>query len=129
MLTIATWTVIVVGILVALIGVASVVLIANTIRLSIFARRREIEVMKLVGATNWFVRVPFVLEGMLTGFVGATARRLPVAGGVRRRIVNLSTTRDPSHGRVPGRRPGADGAADSVRNWCWAPLGSVAHTA
>ena len=47
------------------------VLIANTIRLSIFSRRREIEVMKLVGATNWFVRVPFVLEGMLTGFAGA----------------------------------------------------------
>ena len=46
-------------------------LIANTIRLSIFSRRREIEVMKLVGATNWFVRVPFVLEGMLTGLVGA----------------------------------------------------------
>jgi cell division transport system permease protein len=51
--------------------VASTLLIANTIRLSIFARRREIEVMKLVGATNWFVRGPFMLEGLLTGFVGA----------------------------------------------------------
>ncbi len=46
---------------------ASTILIANTIRLSIFARRREIEVMKLVGATNWFVRGPFMLEGVLTG--------------------------------------------------------------
>jgi cell division transport system permease protein len=52
---------------------ASVLLIANTIRLSIFARRREIEVMKLVGATNWFVRGPFMLEGLLCGVVGSLA--------------------------------------------------------
>jgi cell division transport system permease protein len=51
--------------------VASVLLIANTIRLSIFSRRREIEVMKLVGATNWFVRGPFMLEGLITGLVGS----------------------------------------------------------
>jgi cell division transport system permease protein len=50
---------------------ASTLLIANTIRLSIFARRREIEVMKLVGATNWFVRGPFMLEGLLCGLAGA----------------------------------------------------------
>jgi cell division transport system permease protein len=53
--------------------IASVLLIANTIRLSIFSRRREIEVMKLVGATNWFVRGPFMLEGLLCGAVGALA--------------------------------------------------------
>jgi cell division transport system permease protein len=52
---------------------ASTILIANTIRLSIFARRREIEVMKLVGATNWFVRGPFMLEGLLTGLAGSVA--------------------------------------------------------
>jgi len=51
--------------------VASTLLIANTIRLSIFSRRREIEVMKLVGATNWFVRGPFMLEGLLCGLVGS----------------------------------------------------------
>ena len=50
---------------------ASALLIANTIRLSIFSRRREIEVMKLVGATNWFVRGPFMLEGLLCGLVGS----------------------------------------------------------
>jgi cell division transport system permease protein len=50
---------------------ASTLLIANTIRLSIFSRRREIEVMKLVGATNWFVRGPFMLEGLLCGLAGA----------------------------------------------------------
>jgi cell division transport system permease protein len=53
--------------------VASTLLIANTIRLSIFARRREIEVMKLVGATNWFVRGPFMLEGVICGLVGSLA--------------------------------------------------------
>ena len=58
-----------VGLIVLL--VASTLLIANTIRLSIFARRREIEVMKLVGATNWFVRGPFMVEGLLCGVVGA----------------------------------------------------------
>jgi cell division transport system permease protein len=51
--------------------VASILLIANTIRLSIFSRRREIEVMKLVGATNWFVRGPFMLEGLICGLAGA----------------------------------------------------------
>jgi cell division transport system permease protein len=49
---------------------ASVALVANTIRLSIFARRREVEVMKLVGATNWFIRWPFVIEGVIVGAMG-----------------------------------------------------------
>jgi cell division transport system permease protein len=56
---------------VILLVVASTLLIANTIRLSIFARRREIEVMKLVGATNWFIRGPFMLEGLVCGLVGS----------------------------------------------------------
>jgi cell division transport system permease protein len=51
--------------------IAATLLIANTIRLSIFSRRREIEVMKLVGATNWFVRGPFMVEGLLCGLAGA----------------------------------------------------------
>jgi cell division transport system permease protein len=51
--------------------IAATLLIANTIRLSIFSRRREIEVMKLVGATNWFVRGPFMVEGLLTGVAGS----------------------------------------------------------
>jgi len=56
---------------VVLLVTASTLLIANTIRLSIFARRREIEVMKLVGATNWFVRGPFMLEGLICGVGGS----------------------------------------------------------
>jgi cell division transport system permease protein len=55
----------------AVLLIASILLISNTIRLSIFSRRREIEVMKLVGATNWFVRGPFMLEGLICGFGGA----------------------------------------------------------
>jgi cell division transport system permease protein len=58
---------------VAVLLVASTLLIANTIRLSIFSRRREIEVMKLVGATNWFVRGPFMLEGLICGLLGSVA--------------------------------------------------------
>ncbi|TET52047.1 MAG: ABC transporter permease [Actinomycetota bacterium] len=50
---------------------ATIVLIFNTIRLSIYARRKEIEVMKLVGATNWFVRIPFLFEGFFEGFLGS----------------------------------------------------------
>jgi cell division transport system permease protein len=56
---------------VTLLVIAATLLVSNTIRLSIFSRRREIEVMKLVGATNWFVRGPFMLEGVMCGTVGA----------------------------------------------------------
>ncbi len=63
------WIVFVIGF--ALLLIASTLLIANTIRLSLFARRREIEVMKLVGATNWFVRGPFMLEGVICGVAGS----------------------------------------------------------
>jgi cell division transport system permease protein len=58
--------------------VASVLLISNAIRISIFARRKEIEVMKLVGASDGFVRWPFVLEGLAQGLVGATLAALVV---------------------------------------------------
>jgi cell division transport system permease protein len=51
--------------------ISSLVLILNAIRMAIFARRREVGVMKLVGATNWFIRIPFMLEGMVQGFLGA----------------------------------------------------------
>jgi cell division transport system permease protein len=70
-LTVAEVISIVFLVAIVLLVTASTLLIANTIRLSIFARRREIEVMKLVGATNWFVRGPFMLEGLLQGFIGS----------------------------------------------------------
>ena len=59
------------AILTVLLVIASVLLIANTIRLSLYSRRREVEVMKLVGATDWFIRWPFVIEGIVVGAAGA----------------------------------------------------------
>ena len=70
---------------------AAVILIANTIQTAMFARRREIEVMKLVGATNWFIRVPFMLEGVVQSLIGAlVAVVILVAGsaGLESRIAN-----------------------------------------
>jgi cell division transport system permease protein len=65
---------------------ASALLIWNTIRTAMFARRREIEVMKLVGATNWFIRLPFMLEGLLQGIAGA------LLGGVFMLLINRDWT-------------------------------------
>ena len=62
----------VVGLGLALVlGTSAVILIANTIRMAIYARRDEVSIMKLVGASNWFIRVPFVLEGLFEGVLGA----------------------------------------------------------
>ena len=71
-ITILQWVFIVVAVVLL---VSAAVLILNTIRMAIFARRREVSVMKLVGATNWFIRVPFMSEGMFQGLVGSAARR------------------------------------------------------
>jgi cell division transport system permease protein len=61
---------IVLTIITALLVLASLMLIGNTIRLSIYTRRREVEVMRLVGATRWFIRWPFMIEGVIVGFIG-----------------------------------------------------------
>jgi cell division transport system permease protein len=64
-----------------LLVVASALLVSNTIRLSLFSRRREVEVMKLVGATDWFIRWPFVLEGIILGSLGGILAILMLAVG------------------------------------------------
>ena len=64
---------IVLAIIAGLLLVASLMLVGNTIRLSIYARRREVEVMHLVGATSWFIRWPFIIEGLIVGFLGAAS--------------------------------------------------------
>jgi cell division transport system permease protein len=68
-------------VLATLLVLASVLLVSNTIRLSLFARRREVEVMKLVGATDWFIRWPFVLEGVVLGGLGGVLAVLLLAVG------------------------------------------------
>jgi cell division transport system permease protein len=67
------------ALLAGLLVLASMLLIANTIRLSLYARRREVEVMKLVGATDWFIRWPFVIEGVLVGMLGGVLAVLLLA--------------------------------------------------
>lgn len=62
--------------IIALMCFAGIILIVNSIRLAIYARRKEIEIMRLVGASNWFIRWPFVIEGMMSGMLGALAASL-----------------------------------------------------
>jgi cell division transport system permease protein len=69
------------GLLALLLIVASILLISNTIRLSLFSRRREVEVMKLVGATDWFIRLPFMIEGVFLGALGGVTAILLLAVG------------------------------------------------
>ena len=73
-----------------LLGVAAVALIANTIHMAIYARREEIEIMKLVGASNWYVRTPFLLEGVLEGLLRSAHR-----GGASHSGLSVRTVRAP----------------------------------
>src|SRR6266571_5327766 len=79
--------------LVLIIGLTglSVFIIMLTIRTAIYLRRKEIEVMKLVGATDWFVRWPFIVEGLIVGVVGAVVAVLIVGFGYRPAVVNLQS--------------------------------------
>lgn len=87
--------------IVVVLGAAAVVLIANTIRIAIFARRDEIGIMKLVGAGNWFVRIPFFLEGIIEGLVGALLA-VGLVWAVKGSIAELfSTAADPGSLVVP----------------------------
>lgn len=72
-------TILVIGIVLTL--AAAILLIANTIRLGIYARRKEIGIMKLVGATNWFIRVPFIFEGTVQAALGALVASLFIYAG------------------------------------------------
>ena len=73
MLQLSQWLGIAGAGLLAVLCVVSIVIVMNTIRTAVYHRRKEIEVMKLVGATEWFVRGPFVLEGVMTGLIAASS--------------------------------------------------------
>lgn len=73
-----------------LLGLATLFIIVNTIRLAVFARRREIGVMKLVGATDWFIRWPFILEGLILGLVGAVVAEIVVGQGYHWLLIEAS---------------------------------------
>ena len=104
------------ALLAGLLVLASVLLIANTIRLSLYARRREVEVMKLVGATDWFIRWPFVIEGVLVGALGGVLAILAArrrqgragrpAGGRLRADRRAGHDELPAADRAPARRRG-----------------------
>ncbi len=72
------------GILIISLGAVTLFVIFNTIRLAVFSRREEIEIMKLIGATDWFVRGPFVVEGAVIGFIGAGLSAIAVVAGYAR---------------------------------------------
>lgn len=67
--------------LMAILGIISISLISNTIKLTVFARKREIGIMKYIGATDWFIRWPFIIEGMLMGLLGAAVSILILGFG------------------------------------------------
>lgn len=76
----------------ALLGAVAVVVVVNTIRLTVIARRQEIEIMSLVGATRWFIRWPFLIEGMLQGLLAAGASAAVLAGGYTLTAARLSAS-------------------------------------
>lgn len=77
---------------IVLLAAVAVLLISNTIRLSIFARRREVEIMQLVGATHWFIRWPFLLEGLFVGVLGAVAALFVVLVGSQLAMDSMQRT-------------------------------------
>ena len=81
LLTITRYAQIIIYAIALVLLLSAALLILNTIRMAIFARRREVAVMKLVGATNWFIRVPFMLEGMMQGLAGAGIAFIVVSVG------------------------------------------------
>ena len=90
------------GLLAGLLALASLLLVANTIRLSMYARRREVEVMKLVGATDWFIRWPFVIEGVLVGAIGGVTAIMLLG------VVKVSLVDPLAEGLRADRRAGDD---------------------
>ena len=107
------------AVLTVLLVLASILLIANTIRLSLYARRREVEVMKLVGATDWFIRWPFVIEGVIVGAAGALLA-IVVLGVTKIALLDplASSWALIAAPRTIGFTRARDRAAGGRRRWC-----------
>lgn len=131
MLRLETWLTVAGVAMLAVLTVASVVIVMNTIRTAVYHRRQEIEVMKLVGASEWFVRMPFVMEGVMTGVIAA-GLALGILVGAYRPFVSafqsalffIPLTYDPGFVAVLGRDllvagtlMGALGSAIGVRRF------------
>jgi cell division transport system permease protein len=82
-------------VLVVVLGLSSLLIVGNTIWLTVYARRDEIAIMRLVGATNWFIRTPFLIEGLLTGIAGALCAFVMLTIGYRFMLGQV-------HGLAPG---------------------------
>lgn len=79
----SSWIKVISGILIAVLLVTSTIIISNTIKLTVFARRKEISIMKYIGATDWFIRWPFIVEGVIIGIIGAIAALILSSYGYR----------------------------------------------
>jgi cell division transport system permease protein len=79
-------------ILIVILGVIALSLISNTIKLTVFARKKEIGIMKYIGATDWFIRWPFVIEGMIMGFMGAVVSIIFLTGGYEYAVKTVSSS-------------------------------------
>jgi cell division transport system permease protein len=93
--TTVNWLQLILFLIAVVLMVSASVLILNTIRMAIFARRREVSVMKLVGATNWFIRIPFIAEGLIQGVFGALLASVAVYG-IHLTVDNLSGGASPT---------------------------------
>lgn len=92
LLNISSWVRYIGLVAVVLLGVAAVSLIATTIRMSVFARRQEIGIMKILGATNWFIRAPFMLEGMLLGLAGGLIAAVVIYFGYHSLVMRINAS-------------------------------------
>ena len=110
---------IVLSVITALLLVASLMLVGNTIRLSIYARRREVEVMRLVGATRWFIRWPFMIEGVVVGFAGGLVAILILWLGKVTIVDPLCDTFAFLAARTTARSPSRRWSRSSSRPRCW----------
>lgn len=90
----AYWVRIVCAVLLVVLLIIATFIISNTIKLTVFARRKEINIMKYIGATDWFIRWPFVVEGVIIGFVGAVLAFMPIGWGYSALVDMLNSSKN-----------------------------------